>query len=387
MTIAPTVFDNAAAELLAMHKRQPEITAQDYAKSLVAALGKAIAGRRKIYLDTKFWVLLRDAAMGRPREPAHTELLELLRRVVAAGLALCPIGDASFVELIRQSDPLTRVATAQLMDELSLGVALISEQDRVMMELSCVLSADGAKSGTEMLDHMVWVKICFVLGFPWPVSPNRDQAANRLLQKVIIDELWKRPLTELIETVGEPPSSLPGFDQTAELLNRESAAHAHEARGMEKLFLAEIAGTLSVFKDHLVKVVQQAYVRETGTPPMLTDEGKDDAARRAHSLMVNCFREAKDKMAKRVPSLYINAMCHAACRLNRSKKLKGNDLVDFHHAMGAVAYCNAFFTDGPLRALLTAKHVALDKEFGRTILSDEDGAVEYLQSVLATDFS
>jgi hypothetical protein len=59
--------------------------------------------------------------------------------------------------------------------------------------------------------------------------------------------------------------------------------------------------------------------------------------------------------------------------------LDGNTLLDFHQAVAAVVYCDAFFTDGPLRVILTQKHVALDREFGCTVISDMSEAVEHLR--------
>jgi hypothetical protein len=368
--------------LISLRERHPEVTAHQHARNLATALGKSVADKHKIYLDTNFWILLREAAASRPRKATHRELLGLLRRAVSAGIALCPISDAGLLELVKQSDGVTRLATADLMDELSLGIALLQEQERVFLEWARVFSAAGCDVAAEPIQHMVWVKACYVLGFFVPDSPKLDQATNRILQKATIDTVWNAKLSQFIGNTENPAPPLFGFEQTAAKLNAASAAHAHEVRTFKQLFVDEIAGALDVFKGQMVDAAEHAYLTSTGVATNLSAEERRIAESRMHTMAVNSFRYAASKMAKMAPTLYINAMCHAAWRWDKAKKLNGHDLIDLHHAAGAIGYCDAFFTDSPLRALLTSGHVALDKEFGRTIASNEADAIEYVRSLL-----
>jgi hypothetical protein len=57
-------------------------------------------------------------------------------------------------------------------------------------------------------------------------------------------------------------------------------------------------------------------------------------------------------------------------------------LLDFHHAAAALGYCEAFFTEKPLRALLMSRHVALDRLYGRVIVSEEQDAIRYVRGLL-----
>ena len=68
------------------------------------ALGNEIAGLKKIYLDSKYWLLLRDAAIGRRRDGEITELLAVLRNGVQEGRIVCPISEDIFSEVLNQSD-------------------------------------------------------------------------------------------------------------------------------------------------------------------------------------------------------------------------------------------------------------------------------------------
>jgi hypothetical protein len=101
----------------------------------------------------------------------------------SAGSLLCPISDIAFWELMKQTDEVTRTATAKLMDELSLGVALATEQSRVRLELSHLLGQH-APDDAPLLKQMVWVKACYVFGEGMPVIPKASSAFNRALQKL-----------------------------------------------------------------------------------------------------------------------------------------------------------------------------------------------------------
>src|SRR5687768_15504392 len=103
---------------LAEHRAHPNVSLESYFARRVADLSRLVLPRRRVYLDTRFWIFLRDAALERPRKPIHCDLLALLRTRVASGDVLCPIGDSTFFELLRQADSQTRLATARLIDAL-----------------------------------------------------------------------------------------------------------------------------------------------------------------------------------------------------------------------------------------------------------------------------
>lgn len=85
------------------------------------------------------------------------------------GSLLCPSSDATFYEVHKQSDDATRIATAELTDELSAGVAITTQQVRMATELARMLHRP---AGLETLDRsaLAWVPISTVLGEQHPVS-------------------------------------------------------------------------------------------------------------------------------------------------------------------------------------------------------------------------
>ncbi len=56
-------------ESLERHRRQPEVSTDYCLRQIGIASGASIASRRKLYLDTRYWILLRNAMLGRARSP------------------------------------------------------------------------------------------------------------------------------------------------------------------------------------------------------------------------------------------------------------------------------------------------------------------------------
>ncbi len=348
---------------------------------MVAEFGQSIAGRRKLYLDARYWVFLREAVLGRAKRVEHDEILHLLRRLVSAGAALCPISDAAFMELMKQTDDVTRVATAKLMDELSLGVALHSERDRVRAELEHFLEYPEAGSDPEPLKNIVWVKPCYVLGVSVPVSAELSPSINRIVQKATIDMFWQMTLQQFVENAASVVLTPDNFEKAAAQINIDMPKHAHQVRSIEQAFVAEIAGVLSIFKTDISRIIVRLHEKRMGNSVSATDQEFFEFEKAMLNALVNCFRYARGKMAQHIPTLYVHAMCHAAIRMDRTRKFNGHDLLDLHHASAGVAYHDAMFTENPLRVLLTAGNVALDKKFGCQIISAEHDVIDYLKTL------
>jgi|SRR5271165_5478853 len=90
----------------------------------------------------------------------------------------------------------------------------------------------------------------------------------------------------------------------------------------------------------------------------------------------------RDQARDILRTMHIQACLYASVRWNKRRKLKGNDLLDFHHAAAALAYCHAFFTERSLKALITQHHLALDKCYKCRVIASVDEAVEYVTNLI-----
>lgn len=342
------------------------------------AVGQSILNRKKIYLDSKYWVYLRDAAMGRSKLTSHDELLGKLRNAVERRKIVCPISDVTYSELMQQTDPESKRATARLIDELSLGVALLAEESRIATELAHLLYELGMNADVHQKDEIVFVRVGYVLGQGHPASPQLDEKTNQLFQKATIDYFWSLSTEDIAMGTQQLPSPSQKFEETAQKLNANARANAHEVKNFKQLTSVEIAGILSVFKEHIAEISTNMFFK--AHRPQRIDPGEFDTwMDKIYSMLVNAFHLKPKKMAQQCPTVYAHALCHAAARWDKRRNLDGHDLLDFHHASAAVGYCDAFFTEKSLCALLTAGHVALDKTFDCRILAKEEEAIAYLE--------
>lgn len=346
----------------------------------MADLGNSIAGRHKLYLDTRYWIYLRDAAINRAKHPSHQEILNYIRHLVSCGVAICPVSDAAWMELFKQTDPETRLATADLLDELSLGVAIQTEQERIISEIERFIFP----SDPTGLQRNVWVKTGYVLGLAIPTIDTWSHEHNLMFQKTSVDMFWNATHRELAETAeGEMPMS-DSLEQTATQITENMRRYAHEIRSIQQAFTAEISGALKLFKDDIGVLMLRHFRNTTGNRGPMQNELVESAAQTTLTAVINAFRLRPKIMAQQIPSLYTYAMCHAAVRMDRTRRFNGHDLLDIHHASSGIPYHDAVFTENPLRVLVTAGNVALDKTYGCTVLAKEVEVLDYLRNLSET---
>jgi hypothetical protein len=157
---------------IAAHRANPEVSIDQHVERCVVALGRSLDDRTAIYLDTKFWIILRECAAGTRTDALELELLHRLRTLVAEGKVFCFVSESHLFEFLKQDDMNSRLRP-RIVDELSLGVALIDERMRMGTEVArFVHSFEGDAADLHPLRHLVWTKLGYVGGF---VHPSGDR--------------------------------------------------------------------------------------------------------------------------------------------------------------------------------------------------------------------
>lgn len=341
-------------------------------------LGCAIRAVQKIYLDTNFWILLRDAEMGRGSSAACS-LLKKLRRAVHGGHAICPISEGIFIELFKQRDETTRRATATLMDELSEGVALIDPERRTMTEVGYFIYQVGTPRELYALDEIVWGKVGYVLGLLHPVTEALPPELLFQFQQECFDVLWDMPLASIAEMLGEAALGDTSFDDLAGRLNSGNAEHAADLRSFQETYRAEIRGGADLVGPAIAEVIIDIGIKQGKLPSDTPIPSGDDPGLNTWKNLIAIALATDKGDARRVlRSLHIHAALHAAHRWDKQRKFAGNDIPDFQHAAAALGYCDAFFTEQPLRTMIQQKHVALDHLYNCKVASRIGEAETYL---------
>jgi hypothetical protein len=261
MTVAPI------ADTLAFHRATLDIPVDEHVRRRVIELGEWVMARERVYLDKCFWIHLRAARTKSPSPPGATGLLASLTAGVAAGRLICPVSDALFVELMKQTDPTTRNATAELIDDLSLGVTLSPELTRVATEVAHFFHA-GVGHSVHPLEHLVWTKVPYILGIQHPVATALPEDEQLVMQKAFVDHLWEVPLATMVRTIGSAwPFDSPHANLAARL-NSENSAHAHSMKSFAQVYRDEINGVLELAAPIATDVLEDIAKKALG--PSLT---------------------------------------------------------------------------------------------------------------------
>ncbi len=336
------------------------MTIEDYTRQHQIALAHAIRPRAKVYLDLCFWIRLRDVMSGRSSDVKAIALLAVLRSGVARGCLICPISESTFMELTKQTDPSSRMATARLIDDLSLGVSLASIDHRAETEIEHFLQGAAPRAPLPDLEDLVWSKLSFALGFVYPILAGIRPEAEAVAQRKTFDTMWNMSLAGFLSALGDAawPSG-ESFDQLAVDLNKGHAEHVHELRSYEQTYKNELRGAVDFFGNIAADVLAAAAAKHGHAPPARDSASWRETLNGCKNLMYAALEQGPAR--KTLRTIHIQAALHAHLRWNKKQKFDANDFYDFSHAAAALGYCDAFFTDGPFQVMVTASTIRLDQ--------------------------
>lgn len=336
--------------------------------------GELMSGKLRVYLDTKYWVFLRDAQRGRTT-PERQEILRLLRELVETNKAICPLSAETFFELLKQTDMESRHVAAKIMDALSKGYCFVSPTQIVGQEIiTFIRNAQSKSRGRPTFDQnkYVWTKLPFVLGeiFPkWHAIPITQQQS---LQVDFLHQLSKKSLEEIVMMLAEQVPQKHNSN-LIERLNRLKDAN-QSWRTFHQVFMYEIAGALDALRDELENVWVYLFEVDQGKKISIEKLRRLKCVEDLSSLIYRAFDQGS--IDQELPFIGIRAGIHAHLRYDKKRRYKSTDIDDFGHAAWALPYCDYFFTDDDLAAIISQRK--LDTHYRATVLSKERDVVNCL---------
>jgi hypothetical protein len=173
---------------LDFHRGLNEQSLTEYYKNLQLELSNNVINKKVVYLDTKFWVVLRDGLLHPEKNAFATELLKLSESLFENGTCIFPISEDVFMEVMKQTDSTTLKATIQLIDKLSNGITLISFDERFKLEVLSFIDFTTGR-GVHETKKLIWSKLPYLMGFYSFRHPKLTANGNLILQKFGIDQL------------------------------------------------------------------------------------------------------------------------------------------------------------------------------------------------------
>lgn len=351
---------------------------EEHSRSRQIELGRSISSRKKVYLDARFWILLRDAALGTSEVPATNRLLNSLREGVANGRLICPISASIFLELLKQPySPGRRIGTAEVIDELSLGVSLIPTRDLLGTEIYSFLYKSLGSDKIYPMQDLIWTKVSYVLGDTYAkierASPNDEFA----IQKAFFDHLWNISLSDMVATIGNDATKQNRFADLSQYTNEKNAQHKDELRSFAQTYDIELRGSIETAGEVAADVIEHMHSRQSEHAQEPTSKERAHTINWCRNLLYESFKKPTTRDALRC--IHIGASIHAAMRWDKLRKFKPNDYFDFDHAISALSYCDAFLTEGPLHTLVTRPQTNLEALNDCKVISDIEAAADFIE--------
>jgi hypothetical protein len=338
-----------------------------------------LLSRRKIYLDARFWIILRDTDAGVRTEASERKLLHTLRRGVRMGELVCPISTDMLMELLKQSHSAgRRPATAALIDELSMGVTAVDPQVLLLTELNCFFDAGQKERAQLSMQELIWTKVAYAMGHVFPTFENLDEAAETALQKEMYDRRWDLSLVDFVRDLDGDEALKRDFEELTADTNEKNKAHRAELKSFAGAYDIELRGVVEMAGTLAADVVADREKRQSGPATAPTAEQKAASVNLCRNLLYEAMKQAEHRSALR--TLHVQALIHAGMRWDKSRNFKINDWHDFGHATIAFTYCDAFFTEKPLHHLVTRPQLDLGAVNGCKVTSDVEEALAIVLS-------
>ncbi len=266
-----------------------------------------------------------------------------------------------------------RNATIDVVEELSAGVTLMPEEDRLEAEVkSIVLSS--IVPGDAPMPRRVWTRLAYVLGNIQVANTKFPPETERAIQKEFFDYLWEQPLSSIAAHLDPKNYDMRvEMEALAERLNTSNRAHSAEMTSFEGVLADEMGGVAELAEP----VLRQVIGRLQGS------DITSAANRSADRIGLNLLRAILlGEQAHRLPTLHVHASLHSLFRWEyRDKLITGNDMFDVAHATAALAYCDAFFAERELAKSVTHRRLALDKRHGCFVTNNIAEAISYLKAL------
>lgn len=295
------------------HLENPDVDVTSYVRRKRISLAHEIKGRKKVYLDTKYWALLRDVRLGRSVCQDTTKLLHILESRVADGSLICPFNADICFEVMKQDDEHTLVTTAQLIDDLSLGVCMIPIMQRIELEVFHFVECSRRPSdAVHELDELIWTRTAYLLGFVTPDCCTMPDDVNTAVQKSFADHMWTLGFADMLNVMGPAKAAAreSHFTDISGDLNAGKFAHLDEHASFKSVFLSEVQGIMDVHRDIFSDLFRYIYTRDSGKQLSGEEQRDTTSGQMLTNLIYHAFR--LNKVDNQFPSVRIGAGLHAA---------------------------------------------------------------------------
>lgn len=357
------------------HAHSPSVSFEGYRRHRYDELNAWVDERKAVYLDMKYWIWLRDPE--RSPFPAETKALRTaLRHGVMVGRLFCPVSYPAFTELMRINPPSLRSRQAEIMDELSVGIAIRNGFDMAEIEFCEFFGRNWSDlRNIRYRVETVWCPVGHMVVEKYPYHEELPADFMERGRKVMLDVMWEKRMTDYASLEGMPEHP----QDTAARANAERQSYPRGRQSFADLFAAELDGALDAMFPHIEKTL----ISVAGIFGVRASAEERTSIGTERHVWINLFRESVTRGldAKAIPSLRVRAALHAGIRMDDRRPIRQNDLEDIAHSAVAVSYSDLFLTERSFAELLNRS--AIQSVIGPTKCQVVSNVAEALVAVAA----
>lgn len=341
LAIAGKAFDVSANALTLAARHCAETEAYP-------VLGKTAAERLKVYLDTKDWVALANARLGRPQYPHDQVAYELLREATARGEVIVPLTLTTHMEISRIASLRQRTDLADVIAEISGFVTIAGRSVLVEHQLRTALSARYGVAAPAPID-VFGLGVAFASGnLRRLVLKDRGGAAPSLpVEAVHKFETVARVVGEYIMVRGPKPEELPELRALG--YRPEEVEKVEQQRLKRERDLAARLENGDARRDRLGDIVHARHLYwelDQHLYAGLAHYGLDVDEFFGHG------KQWLTEFLDDIPSAAVVMTLNEKAFRDSYKQWTGNDLRDTDAMSSAIPYCDVAMTDKHVAAQL-----------------------------------
>lgn len=344
----------------------------DYIRKESPRIADRYSRKQKIYLDLKFWILLRDGAES--NDQIIVQIAKKISELYSSGKCIFPISDIIYYETMKQGDETKRSASIALLDRYSEGLAMVSAMHQFQIAFGYWVRKHLKIDNLSGPKESVWSSINLVIGFPG--FAEHAENLNEQLQMSFFDFAGKISLSAIHKNIVLPFVPFKGKDDV-EQLNEGKEKYKHQNKTFKELFISELDGFMQELKRYIQDELVAVFIQKMNRQPTIqemADSNPDDYCK----LIIRLFKD--EKLSDELPLLKIFPSLFAMLRWNKGRVYKdGNDTIDVLHAVNALPNCQYFFTEKELKSMIV--QLKLDKLFKCSVESEPKRILEILNCI------
>ncbi|WP_213609851.1 hypothetical protein [Pseudoalteromonas sp.] len=323
-----------------------------------------IKGKIKVYLDTKYWLILRDVQLGKNTCPKKLKIYKIIMELNKSKKVIFPISQYVLNEFVKQRDRRTLEESFNLILQLSENISIRTYKERIFEEVISFIKDVADKKlnfNSKVNNQHVWTSIPYSFG-KFVIRTKNNDPFDEEVQRVVFEfESVDRIFLNIILEKSEDNGNFP--DPTGVLNAKRSDRFKNTLKNQSFEFYSGLERGLVV----------NAFTEAFGS----SYKKKDIET----ALIALNNLKYKNKLGNVLPTLNTYSTLLTTWLIEQNSKIKINHYFDIHHATAALPYFDIFLTENSLKDAIrrvTPKYLEFNK---CTVGSTLEEAIEILISL------